>query len=68
MKIVQKLRQRPNGVNVAELALGEKLTNDVLTASSTIYDFSPKVLSEYNNFHLIHSPIRSMSRLAEWST
>ncbi|XP_043286233.1 telomere length and silencing protein 1 homolog [Venturia canescens] len=32
MKTIQKLRQRPNGVNVAELALGEKVTNEVLNS------------------------------------
>lgn len=32
MKIIQKLRERPNGVNVVGLALGEKVTSDVLTS------------------------------------
>jgi len=32
MKIIQKLRERPNGVNIAELALGQKVTNDVMAS------------------------------------
>lgn len=31
MKIIQKLRERPNGVNVVGLALGEKMTADEAT-------------------------------------
>lgn len=32
MKIIQKLRERPNGVNVIGLALGEKVTPDNITS------------------------------------
>ncbi|KAH0945132.1 hypothetical protein HN011_002210 [Eciton burchellii] len=31
MKIIQKLRERPNGVNVVGLALGENVTSDIIT-------------------------------------
>ncbi|EZA54252.1 hypothetical protein DMN91_000037 [Ooceraea biroi] len=31
MKIIQKLRERPSGVNVVGLALGENVTSDVIT-------------------------------------
>lgn len=30
MKIIQKLRERPKGVNVVGLALGENVTPDVM--------------------------------------
>lgn len=30
MKIIQKLRERPKGVNVVGLALGENVTPDVI--------------------------------------
>ncbi|KAK0082507.1 hypothetical protein PV325_010268 [Microctonus aethiopoides] len=33
MKIIQKLRERPNGVNIIGLALGEKVTSDVATTN-----------------------------------
>jgi len=31
MKIIQKLRERPAGVDVVGLALGESITSDVIT-------------------------------------
>ncbi|KAG7189773.1 hypothetical protein KM043_017436 [Ampulex compressa] len=32
MKIIQKLRERPNGINVVGLALGENVTSDAMTS------------------------------------
>lgn len=31
MKIIQKLRERPAGINVAGLALGENVASDAIT-------------------------------------
>lgn len=31
MKIIQKLRERPAGINVVGLALGENVASDVIT-------------------------------------
>lgn len=39
MKIIQKLRERPNGVNIIGLALGEKVTSDVATTVRAILYF-----------------------------
>lgn len=37
MKIIQKLRERPSGVNVVGLALGENVTSDIITVRSITY-------------------------------
>lgn len=34
MKVIQKLRERPKGINVVGLALGENITSDVMTVSN----------------------------------
>lgn len=34
MKVIQKLRERPKGINVVGLALGENVTPDVMTVSN----------------------------------
>lgn len=35
-KIIQKLRERPSGVNIVGLALGEKVVPDIMTVSFRI--------------------------------
>lgn len=34
MKTIQKLRERPKGINVVGLALGENVTPDVMTVNN----------------------------------
>lgn len=38
MKTIQKLRQRPNGVNIAGLALGEKITADLTVMLTQLFE------------------------------
>jgi len=55
MKIIQKLRERPNGVNVVGLALGENVTSDIITVSKINEVINEIIiLNIENNYFLLY--------------